>query len=63
MNIKAQFFCYLAAAVCFLLAAVGEAWKYGARTRAGVKPLIALMPLGLLVAVLPTLWNVAKAAF
>ena len=63
MDIKAQFFVYLAAAVCFALATVGEAWKYGARTRTGAKPLIALMPLGLLAALLHTLWNVAEAAF
>ncbi len=63
MNIKGQFFCYLAAAICFFLAAVGELWKYGARTRSGAKPLVALMPLGLLAAVLPTLWRVAEAAF
>lgn len=63
MNIKGQFFCYLAASICFFLAAVGEAWKYGARSRAGAKPLVALMPLGLLVALLPTLWRVAEAAF
>lgn len=63
MNITGQFFCYFAAAICFLFAAVGEAWKYGARTRSGVKPLIALQPLGLLAALLPTLWSVAEAAF
>ncbi len=63
MNIKGQFFCYLAAAICFFLAAVGELWKYGARTRSGAKPLVALLPLGLLAAVLPTLWRVAEAAF
>lgn len=63
MDLKAQFFCYLAAAVCFALAAIGEAWKYGARTRSGAKPAVTLMPLGLLAALLPTLWNVAEAAF
>ena len=63
MDLKAQFFFYLAAAICFGLAAIGEAWKYGARSRVGAKPLIALLPLGLLVAVIPTLWNVAEAAF
>ncbi len=63
METKSQFFVYLAAAICFGLAAIGEAWKYGARSRIGAKPLIALMPLGLLVALLPTLWEVAEAAF
>jgi hypothetical protein len=63
MDTKAQFFFYLAAAICFGLATVGEAWKYGARTRVGAKPLIALMPLGLLLALIPTLWNVAESAY
>ena len=63
MEPEAQFFFYLAAVVCFALATVGEAWKYGARSRTGAKPLIALMPLGLLLAVIPTLWNVAEVAF
>lgn len=63
MDLKAQFFCYVAAALCFALASIGEAWRYGARTRAGGKGLIALLPLGLLVALLPTIWNVAEAAF
>lgn len=63
MDLKAQFFCYLAAAICFVIATIGEAWKYGARTRAGGKGLVTLLPLGLLAALLPTLWNAAEAAF
>jgi hypothetical protein len=57
------FFFYLGAVVCFLLAAAGEGWKYGARTRRGVKPALALLPLGLALYVFPRLWDVGVAAF
>jgi len=57
---KSQFFFYLAAIICFLLAALGDAWKYGARTRRGVAAAVALMPLGLALAFFPTLWTNAK---
>jgi hypothetical protein len=63
MDLKAQFFFYLAALICFLLAAIGDAWKFGARTRRGVASALALMPLGLALAVFPTLWNIAEAAW
>ena len=63
MDPKAQFFFFVAGAVCFVLAAVGEAWKYGARSRVGAKPLIALMPLGLFLWIFPTVWTTAKAAW
>ena len=60
MDPKSQFFFYLAAIICFLLAALGDAWKYGARTRRGVAAAVALMPLGLALAFFPTLWTNAK---
>jgi len=60
---KSQFFFYLAALICFLLAALGDLWKYGARTRRGMAAAIALMPLGLALTVFPTLWTVAKAGW
>jgi len=60
---RSQFFFYLAAVICFLLAAIGDVWKYGARTRRGVAAAIALMPLGLALAVFPTMWSVAKIAW
>lgn len=63
MDPKSQFFFYLAALICFILAAIGDAWKYGARTRRGLTAAIALMPLGLALAVFPTLWNVAEAGW
>lgn len=63
INEKGQFFFYLAAVICFVLAAVGETWKYGARTRAGLAPVLALLPLGLALWVFPTMWNVGYHAF
>ena len=63
MDPKSQFFFYLAALICFLLATIGDAWKYGARTRRGVTAAVALLPLGLALAIFPTLWTVAKLAW
>jgi hypothetical protein len=63
MDPKAQFFFYLASFICFLLAAIGDAWRYGARTRRGVTSALALIPLGLALFVFPTLWTVAKLAW
>jgi len=63
MDADISFWFYLAALVCFVLAAVGEGWRFGARTRAGLKPSLALMPLGLALAVFPTMWTVGVAAF
>ena len=63
MDPKPQFFFYLAAVVCLALASLGETWKYGSRTRRGLKPLIALLPFGLLLALIPTLWNTGVIAF
>jgi hypothetical protein len=60
---KSQFFFYLAAFICFILATIGDAWKFGARTRRGAAAAVALLPLGLAAAVFPTLWNVAEAAW
>lgn len=50
---QVQFFFYLAAVVCFVLAALGS------RVRAQV----AFVPLGLALFVFPTLWNTGAAAF
>jgi hypothetical protein len=60
---KSQFFFYLAALICFVLATVGDVWKYGARTRRGLTTAVALQPLGLALALFPTLWTVAKLAW
>lgn len=63
MDPEISFFFYLAAVICFVLAALGEGWRYGARTRAGLKPSLALLPLGLALAFFPTMWDTAVVAF
>jgi hypothetical protein len=63
MEPEVSFFFYLGALICFVLAAIGESWRYGARTRRGLKPTLTLLPFGLALAVVPTLWNTAELAF
>lgn len=63
MDPDISFFFYLAAVACFVLAAVGDGWKYGSRTRRGMAPTLTLLPLGLALALFPTLWSVGEAAF
>ena len=63
MSDEASFFFYLGAVVCFALAAIGEAWKYGGRSRRGLKPAVALLPLGLLLWLFPLLWTTAESAW
>lgn len=63
MKDTARFWVYIAAIACFLIAALGETWRYGSRSRRGLKPLIAAMPLGLAVALLPTVWDLGKTVF
>ena len=53
LTTRGNFFIYLAAFICFVLAALGEGWRFGARTRAGLAPRIVLVPLGLALFVLP----------
>jgi len=53
MSLEVQFFFYLAAVVCFVLAALGS------RVRAQV----AFVPLGLALFVFPTMWNTGALAF
>jgi hypothetical protein len=60
---EVSFFFYLGAVICFALAAIGENWRYGARTRRGQQPTLTLLPLGLALAVVPTLWNTGELAF
>ena len=63
MDPEIAFFFYLAAVVCFVVAALGEGWRYGARTRRGLKPSLTLLPLGLALFAFPTMWNVGVEAF
>ena len=63
MDPEISFFFYLGAIICFVLAALGEGWRYGGRTRRGVAPSLALLPLGLALAFFPTMWTVGIDAF
>jgi hypothetical protein len=63
MDPEISFFFYLGAIICFAIAALGEAWRFGARSRAGLKPSIALLPLGLALAFFPLMWDTGVAAF
>lgn len=63
MDEEVQFFFYLAAVVCFVLAAAGEGWRYGSRGRKGLAPRVVLVPLGLALWLFPLMWNTGQAAF
>lgn len=63
MDPEISFFFYLGALICFILAAVGEVWKYGGRTRRGAQPTLSLLPLGLALTVFPTLWSTGTLAW
>lgn len=63
MDPKVSFFFYFAALICFLIAAAGPTWKHGLRTRRGGTPTLVLLPLGLALAVFPTMWTVATVAW
>jgi hypothetical protein len=63
IDAKGQFFFYLAAVICFVLAAAGEGWKHGGMTRRGLKPRLVLMPLGLALWLFPLMWNTGNTAF
>ncbi len=63
MDEEVQFFFYLAAVICFLVAAAGEGWRFGGRGRRGLAPRLVLLPLGLALWLFPTMWNTGQAAF
>jgi hypothetical protein len=57
MSPKLQFLCFLGAAVCFGLAALG-----GTRKGSATQPAV-LVPVGLFLWLLPTLWDAWERAF
>jgi hypothetical protein len=63
VDVEVKFFFYLAAVVCFLIAAAGEGWRYGSRGRKGLAPRVVLVPLGLALAFFPTMWDAGVEAF
>lgn len=63
MDPEIDFFFFLAAIICLILASIGGAWKYGSRTRRGLEPAIALLPLGIALAIVPFLADAAEAGF
>ncbi len=63
MDQEVEFFFYLGAVICFLIAAAGEGWRYGRLGRRGLAPRVVLVPLGLALWLFPLMWNTGKAAF
>jgi hypothetical protein len=63
MDPEIAFFFYLGAVICFVLAALGETWKYGGRTRRGLKPTLTLLPLGLALLAFPVMWTAGVDAW
>lgn len=63
MSTEVTFWFYLAAVVCFVVAAAGEGWRYGRLGRRGIAPRVVLVPLGLALWLFPTLWTTGQAAF
>lgn len=56
MDPTVEFICYLAAAACFVIAALGG-------TKKGLSNPVALLPAGLFLWLLPTLWAAGARAF
>ena len=63
MDAEIKFFFYLASVVCLVLAADGENWRFGARTRRGAKPALTLLPLGVALFVFTFMWDAGVAGF
>ena len=59
MDKKVEFLFYLAAIVCFVLAALQDSGRMGGRSLARV----ALVPIGLALVFFPLMWNTGAAAF
>lgn len=63
MDAEIKFFFFLGSVVCLVLAAAGENWRYGGRTRRGVAPALTLLPLGVALFVFPFMWDTGVQAF
>ena len=63
MDQEVEFFFYLGALICFVVAAAGEGWRYGRLGRRGMAPRVVLVPIGLALWLFPLLWNTGQAAF
>ena len=63
MDQEVEFFFYLGAVICFVVAAAGEGWRYGRQGRRGLAPRVGLVPLGLALWLFPLMWNTGQAAF
>ena len=63
MDPDVSFWFYLGAVICFVIAALGEGWRYGGRTRRGLAPQLVLLPLGLALFAFPTMWTAGTEAF
>jgi hypothetical protein len=63
MSPKVSFWFYLASVICFVIAAAGADWRFGMRGRKGLAPRLVLVPLGLALFVIPTMWTTGKLAF
>ena len=56
LSVKAQFFFYVAAVICFVVAGLAEG-------KARLAGRIGFIPLGLALWLFPTVWNTGHAAF
>jgi len=63
MSAEVSFFFYLAAIICFVVAALGAGWRFGRLGRQGIAPRLVLVPLGLALYVFPIMWTTGKVAF
>jgi len=63
MSAEVSFFFYLAAIICFVVAALGADWRFGRLGRQGIAPRLVLVPLGLALYVVPIMWTTGKVAF
>ena len=63
MDPKVAFWFYLGAVLCLVLAAAGGAWRFGALGRRGLAPRLSLLPFGLALFAVPSLWTAGVQAF